>query len=202
MLGEMEQADLVCTAGAQRGDEVILTKGIAIEGTAVLARELGAQLAEELGDELVARARHFLKHPGISVVRDAEVVCRAGRPHAMHDPTEGGLATGLWELAHASNKGIVVDPTQVHLFPETAALCRVLALDPLGLMASGALLLTAAPDDSGRMVEALERAGIGAAPIGRVVSGPAAVQMMTGEGLQPLQSFERDELARLFAQSA
>jgi hydrogenase expression/formation protein HypE len=202
MLGEVEKTDLVCTAGAQSGDDLILTKGIAIEGTAVLAREMGGRLAAQVGANMVARARRFLQEPGISVTRDAEIVCRVGRPHAMHDPTEGGLATGLWELALASGKGIVVDPAQIHLFPETVAFCQALNLDPLGLIASGALLLTATPAESPGMIEALSVAGIGATVIGQVVDGPPAVQIRTPDGLAPLATFERDELARLFEPEA
>jgi hydrogenase expression/formation protein HypE len=202
MLGEVEKPNLVCTAGAQVGDDLILTKGIAIEGTAVLAREMGDRLTAQVGADVVARGRRFLQDPGISVVRDAEIVCQAGRPHAMHDPTEGGLATGLWELALASGKGIVVDLARVSLFPETVAFCQALNLDPLGLIASGALLLTATPGESPRMVEALLAAGIGATVIGQVVDGPPAVQMKSPDGLAPLPTFERDELARLFRSAA
>jgi hydrogenase expression/formation protein HypE len=129
MLGEVERDGLVRTAGAQEGDGVILTKGIAIEGTAVLAKELGDKLRPKVGAELVARGRRFLEEPGISVLKDAKIVQHAGHPHAMHDPTEGGLATGLWELAHASGKGIVVDLSQVWVFPETEAFCRALDMD-------------------------------------------------------------------------
>ena len=200
MLGEVEKEDLVCTAGVQAGDDIILTKGIAIEGTAVLAREMEVSLAEQVGSELVARGKRFLQEPGISVLREAMVVCQAGRPHAMHDPTEGGLATGLWELAQASGKGIVVDLGRVHVFPETAVFCQALDLDPLGLIASGALLVTAAPEESSKMVQALTREGIGAAIIGQVVEGPAAVRVETPGGLAPLPIFEQDELTRLFAE--
>jgi len=198
MLGEVEKANLVCTAGAQVGDEVILTKGIAIEGTAILARELEDQLVGQLGQELVGRSQRFLQEPGISVMRDAEIVCRVGRPHAMHDPTEGGLATGLWELAQASGHGIVVDLDRIYRFPETAALCQALDLDPLGLIASGALLVAAAPSEAGRMMGALAEAGIGAAIIAQVVQGPPVVQVRTAGSLAPLPTFARDELARVF----
>ena len=199
MLGEVEKENLVRTAGVQVGDDVILSKGIAIEGTAVLAREMEEALAAQVGAELVMRGRRFLTDPGISVMRDAAVVCRAGHPHAMHDPTEGGLATGLWELARASGKGIVVDMARVPTFPETVAFCQALNLDPLGLIASGALLATAAPEDSSRMVAALDLEGIGATVIGKVVGGPPVVQMETAEGLVPMPVFEQDELTRLFA---
>jgi hydrogenase expression/formation protein HypE len=201
LLGEVEKTELVATSGAQVGDDLILTKGIAIEGTAVLAQEMGERLAAQVGADLVSRARHFLRDPGISVMRDAQIVCEAGHPHAMHDPTEGGIATGLWELACASDLGIEVDLAQVYLFPETKAFCQALDLDPLGVMASGALLVAAAPEESSRMVEALTAAGIGACIIGQVVDGPPEVQVKTAHGLVPMPTYERDELARLFGGS-
>jgi hydrogenase maturation factor len=200
MLGEVEKQDLVRTAGVQVGDLIIQTKGIAIEGTAVLAREMAEPLAAKVGTELVARGRRFLQDPGISVVPDARLVCRVGRPHAMHDPTEGGLATGLWELAHASGKKLVVDLAAVHQYPETEAFCQALALNPLGLIASGSLLVAAAPEESALMVEALSQEGISACVIGRVVDGPASVQVETPGGLAPLPIFEQDELTRLFGE--
>lgn len=198
MLGEVEKPDLVRTDGAQVGDDLLLTKGIAIEGTAVLAREKEQQLEAHIPPEMVARARGFLRNPGISVLRDAQLVQQAGRPHAMHDPTEGGLSTGLWELAQAADKAIVVNLDQVHRFPETEAICRVLGLNPLGLLASGALLIVASPDESERMVSALESEGIKAAIIGRVLDGPPAVHLETADGLFPFPSFARDELAGVF----
>jgi hydrogenase maturation factor len=161
---------------------------------------MGDRLAAHLGPELVARGERFLKEPGISVLRDAAVVCRVGRPHAMHDPTEGGLATGLWELAQASGKRLEVDLSSVPIFPETAAFCRALNLNPLGLIASGALLVAAAPGESARMVDALAREGIGGTVIGRAVEGAAEVQVRSDDGLKPLPVFEQDELARLFAE--
>lgn len=198
MLGEVEKTNLVQTAGAQVGDKVLLTKGIAIEGTALLAREMGKRLAGELGQEAVTRGQQFLHKPGISVVRDAEIVRQAGRPHAMHDPTEGGLATGLWELAQASGHGIIVDLDKVTLFPETVAFCRALGLDPLGLLGSGALLVTASPADAHRMVEALDATGIGGSIIGQVIDGPPLVYNTTANGTVPFPAFARDEMARLF----
>jgi len=198
MLGEVEKEDLVRTAGVEVGDLIIQTKGIAIEGTAVLAREMAESLAAKVGTELVARGRRFLQEPGISVVLDAQIVCGAGRPHAMHDPTEGGLATGLWELAHASGKRLIVDLAAVHQYPETVAFCQALALNPLGLIASGSLLVAAAPEESARMVKALFREGISASVIGRVEEGPASVQVETPDGLGLLPMFEQDELTRLF----
>ncbi|MCL7453866.1 MAG: AIR synthase family protein [Anaerolineae bacterium] len=198
MLGEVEKEDLVRTSGAQVGDDIILTKGVAIEGTAVLAIEASDRLSAQISDDMLERGRRFLKEPGISVLRDAQIVVQAGEAHAMHDPTEGGLATGLWELARASQKGIIVDREKIHVFRETAAFCRVLDLDPLGLIASGALLIAASPQDSASMVQALNKEGISASIIGKVVEGPAAVRVKTPHGLAPVPLFEQDELSRVF----
>jgi hydrogenase expression/formation protein HypE len=146
MLGEVAKGRLVTAAGAQTGDTVLLTKGYPIEAVAILAREFGA--APELGGAaqfepgFLERCRDFLYRPGISVVRDAQVALAAGRVSAMHDPTEGGVATGLWELAEASGRGIEIRPEALKPLPEGAALCRAFGLDPLGCIASGALLLT------------------------------------------------------------
>jgi hydrogenase maturation factor len=197
MLGEMEKEQLVDASRVEAGDEVLLTKGVAIEGTAVLARELGSQLQDQVGPEWVSRGRRFLTDPGISVVRDAQVLCRIGRPHALHDPTEGGVATGLWELAWSAGKGIVIDPDEVHVFPETKAFCSALGLDPWGLIASGALLAVVSSAESGAMVQGLGRAGIQARVIGKVVEGPGAVQVGGPEGLVPLARFDQDELTRV-----
>ncbi len=197
LLGEVEKDGLVRTSGAQVGDDVILTKGIAIEGTAILAREAKEQLAELVDDDLLERGRGFLHDPGISVLQDARIAVQAGRVHAMHDPTEGGLATGLWELAYAAGKGIVVNPEKIHLFDETVCFCRALDLDPLGLIASGALLLTVEPEDSAQIVAALSAQGIAAAVIGRVVEGPVLVQAAEEGGLRRLPVFEQDELTRV-----
>jgi hydrogenase maturation factor len=199
MLGEVEKGDLVCTSGAHVGDHLLLTKGIAIEGTATLALEVGDRLEKAVGEELVARGRSFLKEPGISVVRDAQVLCRAGKPHAMHDPTEGGLATGLWEMAQASEKGLIVDLGQVHLFPETVAFCQALDLDPLGVLASGAMLVSCDPQESALMIAALAKEGIPATRIGWVTDGPASVQIETEDSRRPMPTFERDELLRVLA---
>jgi len=200
MLGEVDKDALVRTAGAQAGDVVILTKGIAIEGTAVLAREAGELLSARVGRAQVAQGRRLLHEPGISIVREAEILGRSVAVHAMHDPTEGGLATGLWEVARASGKGIEVELERVPVLPETAAFCAALDLNPLGLIASGALLATMAAQDADTAIGALAAEGIGATRIGHVVDGPVVVEGITAHGRMRLPIFEQDELARWFEQ--
>jgi hydrogenase maturation factor len=197
MIGEVDADALIRPDGAQPGDILLLTKGIAIEGTAIIAREKGDEL-KAVDGSLVVRGREFLHSPGISVVQDAAVAASAGDVHAMHDPTEGGLATGLLELAQAADVGLIVDQAAIPVLPETAAFCEALDLDPLGLIASGALLLAVAPDDVDTIQAALELEDIATACIGRVVAQERGVVIRSGDGERPLPRFERDEIARLF----
>jgi hydrogenase maturation factor len=198
MLGEVEPARLVTTAGAQIGDDLIVTKGVAVEGTAILARELGSRLQARFAKSMLARCEHFLFEPGISVVQDAEILCQVTRPHAMHDPTEGGLATGLWELAEASGHGLWVDEDRIPVLEETRAVCAELGLNPLGVIASGALLASVVPGDTGPALAALKDAGIGAAVIGQVVPASEGVTLRRDGGSTPLPRFDQDEITRLF----
>ena len=197
MLGEVMPDRLVRSDGARPGDVLIVTKGIAVEGTAIIAREKAHDLAG-LDRLLLERCQGFLYDPGISVVRDAAVATEAGTVHAMHDPTEGGLATGLRELGEAAGVGLVVDEAAIPVLPETHTLCTRLGLDPLGLIASGALLMAVAPGDAGAVLDALEEAGIAAARIGRVVERGQGVVLSNAAGERSLPVFERDEIARLF----
>jgi len=198
MLGEVEKARLVTTAGARPGDALVLTKGVPVEGTSIIARSRDAELrARGYEDAWLARARGMLAR--LSVVPEALLAAALVPVHAMHDPTEGGVATALWELADAAGVGLAVEAERIPVLPEGAALCREFGLDPLGTIASGALLLALAPTDAGVVLHALAREGIDAAFIGRVVSREAGVVLSRGGQPEPLPRFDQDEITRLFA---
>ncbi len=196
MLGEVEKARLVTTAGARPGDAVLLSKGIAIEGASILAREGGARLAAVPAD-VVACARNFLRNPGISVLPEATIALATAPIHAMHDPTEGGLATGLLELAVAGGVGLEVDEEAIPVLPACAALCRALGLDPLGLIASGSLLLACEAERAEALLAAWGKAGIDGRVIGRVLPAGAGYWLVDRRARRPLPRFARDEVARL-----
>jgi hydrogenase expression/formation protein HypE len=198
LLGEVEREALVTTDGMRVGDDLILTKGIAIEGTAIIAREKADALANKFPPDFVARCQGFLHDPGISVVAEAHLATAQARIHAMHDPTEGGVATGLQELALASDLGLIVDQDRLNILPETALLCAEFGLNPLGLIASGSLLIALAPEDSPGVVQCLQKAGIAASVIGQVVDQARGLQLIRHSQPEPLPVFERDEIARLF----
>lgn len=197
MLGEVDKARLVTTAGARPGDAILLSKGIAVEGVSVLARE-GRERLAAVPAEVVARSREFLRHPGISVLPEVKIALESVPVHSMHDPTEGGLATGLLELAMAGGIGLEVDEEAIPVLPECLALCRALGLDPLGLIASGSLLLTCPAECAETLLSAWRREGIGGRAIGRVLPAGAGCWLMQRQGRRPLPRFARDEVARLF----
>ncbi|MDI3340669.1 MAG: AIR synthase related protein [Sphaerobacter sp.] len=201
MVGEAQPDELVDPRRAQPGDVVILARGIAIEGTALLARELRAELEGRVDPARLARAAGFIHDPGISVAAAARLLRTALGPrlHALHDPTEGGLATGLRELGAATGLGLAVNGDAIPVYPETRALCDALDVDPLGLIASGALLAVVAPEAEAAALAALRESGIPAAAIGRMVADPDHVTLTTGGAERPLPTFAVDEIARLFA---
>tara|TARA_B100000408_G_scaffold118545_1_gene97044 strand:- start:90 stop:1100 length:1011 start_codon:yes stop_codon:yes gene_type:complete len=197
MLGEVEQDKLILTGGAQEGDSIVVTKGIAIEGTALLAREKASQLLQAgMSQEEIDKAASLLSVPGISVLYDARVACASSQVHSMHDVTEGGLVTGLREVAKASGLGLAIEESSVPILSECQEVCEALGLDPLGLLASGALLITLPTADVPGLLTSLEGEGINGFEIGTMIEAAEGLQMVEFHGETPLPEFSRDELAR------
>ena len=209
MLGEAPTSRTVSASGAQPGDAVVLTKGIAIEGTSILANECREQLLEaDIASTDIESASRMLTDPGISVLKDAQTAVAVGGVTAMHDPTEGGLATALQELAFASNVDIVIDQSAVNVLPECRKFCEALGIDAWGLISSGALLATVETEYQDEVVKALRDVGVEARVIGRVGSradsktgASVLVRRDQTSAPTPIASFERDELARYFEQA-
>jgi len=198
MLGEAEAEDLKPSSAARKGDHLLMTRTAAIEATAILATEREAELRGHLSPELLERAKGYLKEPGISVLKEARIARRFKGVHALHDPTEGGIATGIHELARASGLGVEVDLSRIPVSHETRRVCEALCVDPLGAFASGSLLAAVDPRDSSRVLEAFFKAGISAARIGTLHGSDAGMRLRLEDGgWRPLPLFAQDELSRL-----
>lgn len=199
MMGEVKKESLISTGGAQPGDLILLSKGICIEGTSLIAREkAGDLLSRGIPKDLVERAKGFLFDPGISIVEEARLAFRAGRVNSMHDPTEGGLADGLHELSMAAGVKIEVEKDCIPIYEESQILCEAFYLDPLGVIASGTLLVTASPSESEKILVKAHEHGITMTKIGRVKAfGSPSVTMATPRGSEPVPYFERDELVKI-----
>ena len=199
MLGEVAPTRLVRKNRIAIGDQILLTRGVAIEGTAILARERSDRLRGRVDAGLLARATRLLVDPGISIVNPALAAAEAGDVvHAMHDPTEGGLATGLFELVARSGFGLSVVREQIVVFPETDAICTALALDPLKLIASGALLIAVAPAGTDTVLKAIRAEGVPVSVIGEVRPAGEGMTIVTSGSAEPLTLPDRDEIARAF----
>ncbi len=123
MLGESEKGHLLRSSGAQVGDAVLLSKGIPIEATSIIARKKREALLLRYPPELVEKGENYLRVPGISIVKEALLAADHPGVHALHDPTEGGLATGLRELATASGVGLEIEEAAVPFLPEGKEFC-------------------------------------------------------------------------------
>jgi hydrogenase expression/formation protein HypE len=200
LLGTVPRQRLITPDGMQPGDALILTKRLAVEATAIMAREKATELSLAFDEAFLQRCRGFLHEPGIAVWRDAQIATQAGHIHAMHDPTEGGVATALHEMAVAAQVNLQIKADAVPIYPETQALCDHFGLDPWGAIASGSLLLAVGAAEADRVVEALKRQSIEAHVIGHVIdrSERPIVLAEIDERIKPLRSFERDEIAQLF----
>ena len=196
LIGEVARDKLVTPQGMRPGDRLLLTKGVPIEATAILAHEFPARLAEVLSEAELLQAQNYLHDPGISILRDAQIALAAGQVTAMHDPTEGGLLTALWELAEAGQKTLLVDLETVPIPPLSARICTAFDLDPLATIASGALLFTASPGDAPAIIDALAEAGIACSAIGHVQAGPSAA--LEAGTRQALSRPDQDEIGRVY----
>ena len=199
MLGEVAADRLITTAGARADDVVLLVKPIPIEGTALIALERAETLRQRgYSADFITRAQNFLHDPGISVVKPARLAVETAEVHAMHDPTEGGVATGLLEIARAAGVGLTVDLDAIPITPEGARLCREFGLDPLGTIASGAILLVAPERDAEQLVETLSIAGYATAAIGRITPPASGLVASRGGEVVPWPTFVADEITKIF----
>ena len=198
MLGEVEKDKLVINSRAMVGDNIILTKGIAIEGTSIIAREEEGELIKSFSPDFLSRAKDFIYQPGISVVREALLANQAANIKAMHDPTEGGLLSGAYELAKACGKGLIIRQKDVFIFPQTRKLCSYYKLNPLGLIASGALLIVVGEEDTEKILTLFRKEKVKAAVIGQIVEERKGIKILKNGVLEDIIPPAADEITRLF----
>jgi hydrogenase maturation factor len=202
MLGDASPSDLVTPGQARPGDVLLVTKGLAIEGTALLARERADELKARIGEAAVQAAANLLHDPGISIVKEAEIARRSGGITALHDPTEGGFATAVRELAMLSGTGVEIDGTSVPVLPETIAVADALDLDPLGMLASGSLLIASRPEAVTTIVRDIEAARIPVKIVGTLTDTPSSFTLIYDGTRRDLTEFAVDEVARLLSFSS
>ncbi len=181
------------SSNAQPDNALILTKGVAIEGTAILATERANELRHKLTENVINQAQLFINQ--LSVVPEAMEAMKTGAVTAMHDPTEGGIANGIHEMADASGVGFIVDRGALMIHEETRRICQTLGIDPLNLIASGAMLIAVDRTRANSVIEVLQKAGISANIIGRLVEDSNLRNIIEPDGsIHPLPQPKEDAL--------
>jgi hydrogenase expression/formation protein HypE len=198
MIGEVTKDMLITPKGAKPGNKLLITKGIPIEGTAIIAKEFPAKVKTLLGEKAQQQAADFIHSPGISVLKDAQIAIQAGKVTAMHDPTEGGLAAALWEMATACENTLVIKQDQIGMPELSKKICETFDIDPLATIASGALLMAVEAADSDAIQAALHKENIACMEIGYIEAGNPEVFSQTNAGRESLTWPQRDEITLLF----
>ena len=178
-------AERYCSpAGAREGDDLVITKGPAIEATGILARQYKEELlAGGVAPDLVERGGAHIR--SMSVVKDALTAFEAGKVHAMHDATEGGVIRGIWEMAESAGLGLRVEREAIVVPEEIAAICAFLKINPLDAISEGTLVAAVAPKSTEAVLNALHGTGIPAWRIGRFASPSAGIAFTSGERFHP-----------------
>jgi hydrogenase maturation factor len=196
MIGEASKEDYVTTGGARSGDVIVLTKGAGIEGTAVLAEDLAGVLEDKIEASVIEAAKQMVER--ISVVPEAMKAVEFGGVHSLHDPTEGGLLNGVWEMAEAAGVGVELYESKIVIAPETLAVCEVLGVDPLKLMGSGALLIVLEMGKVEKLLAFLSEIDVEASVIGKIKDPAEGRVLVKSDGSRvKLEAVDQDEVYRV-----
>lgn len=169
------------------GDELILTKWIALGGTAALAMNYEEELKHRYPFALIDRAKEFAGW--MSVAEEAKAVNDSGIAAAVHDLSQGGIFGALWEMADRAGTGLEVDLKKIPVKQETIEICEYFDVNPYELYSAGSLLI--GTDRGEALVRALEQRAIPAVIIGRATKDTGRV-IRNGEDVRYLDRPKQD----------
>ena len=183
----LEDAD-VSPLRVRPGDRILLSGPIADHGVAILSVREGLQFETTIESDTAC----------LAPMAEAVVAATGRGTHVLRDPTRGGVASTLCEIAQAAGVGIELDEAAIPVREEVRGACEILGLDPLYVANEGKMIAIVAPEEADRALEAMRRAphGSEAAAIGEVVDthpsrvvlrgrigGRRVVEMLSGEQL-------------------
>lgn len=187
-IGKVKKDRMLPTKGAKPGQDIVITKWAALEGTAILAKEKEEELLQKFPAFLIEEAKGYSQY--LSIIKEAAI---AGKSNvsAMHDITEGGVFGALWEMAESAGVGLTIDLKKIPIKQATVEICNYFDVNPYEMMSSGSLMLAA--DNGYDLVRVLEEVGIHAAVIGKVTEGNDRV-VTNGEETRFLEPPKTDQL--------
>ncbi|MFW9981590.1 MAG: AIR synthase family protein [Candidatus Thorarchaeota archaeon] len=192
MMGVANNGEFVTSSGAKPGDSIIVTKTIALEGTAILATEGEEYLTQKLGAATIEHAKRLRSQ--ISVVAEGIAAFETGFVTAMHDPTEGGLSGGLHEMCDASNVGFEIYSDAIPLDDSTFEICKFLEISPMELISSGCMIICCNENNVNEVVNTIQSRGIMARVIGKIAKNPEKRILVTDSDGLSLKRPTKDEL--------
>ena len=202
MLGEIEASKALTTSNANIGDDIIMYGYAGIEGTSILAGKSEKKLLiQGVEKNVINKAKKFIKNPGISIIKPALAAASTGLATSMHDVTEGGICTALNEISKATKNGVEVYEDKIPILKETSNICNKINLDPLGLISSGALLITTSKKNSSKLINNLHNKGYKIKKIGEITSNSKTLFINSYGKKTPIKKFYKDEIVRFFERS-
>ena len=171
MMAVAPEKEYITSSMSKLGDTVMMTKGVAIATTAILAKVFPETIEKNFGLSFLKNAQQYLQQ--FSVVDDAltaaSVGLRSNGVTAMHDVTEGGLLGALYELCEASNVGLEVDLSKVIITEEAKQICELFKISPYWTLSEGTLILTVKPEKTLAVQQALDLKGIKNVVVGKII---------------------------------
>jgi hydrogenase expression/formation protein HypE len=168
------------TAGDMKpGDKLLLTKTAGLEGTAIICADREDELKSVLTDEEIERGKALVKD--ISVVKEGLIAGRIGTS-GMHDITEGGVLSAVWEMCNISGLGAKVYEEKIPVNPVTLKLAEYYGIEWKRLISSGCMLISARPDKADHIREKISAEGIGCREIGEVSDKKSEILLIGRNG--------------------
>lgn len=190
VIGKSKKGESVKTSGALVGDDIIVTKYLALEGTSILANDYEERAKKVLTEEELFQAKQCIN--SISVLKEGTIAKEIG-VNSMHDITEGGLLGALFEVAVASNTGFEVYEDKLPILNITKKLSKEFSIDPLRLISSGSMLITTSKGEE--VVAELRKQGIKSTIIGKVIKSRGII---VSNGVELIvEEPKRDELFKI-----
>jgi len=180
----------------RKGDRVFLVKEAGIEAASIMAREKMEVLKREFPENILSRLVNSVNRPGIGVLREARLLWENFGVKVMHDPTEGGISTALYEVSLRCGTGLMIDKKKIMFYPHVERLSSLFGLNPYGIISSGCLLGIIPEEEGPGLRDFMRKRRIKCSLIGEAVDREG-VYLRDGENVSPFPVFERDEITRL-----
>jgi len=200
LLGEVDKEKLVLSSGAKENDLLILTKGIFIEGTSIIAREREDFLLEKgYSNQFIEKCKNYLYDPGISIYKEAVLSNDNFTITSMHDITEGGLFCGIAETAIASKLGVLINKNKINVLSEPKELSKLFNIDPYSTISSGSLIISINPDFARDLINLLAKNGVASETIGKYTKDEGKYLILDKNNREKTMNYtEVDEITKIF----